>query len=166
MSDFKKDERLRKYFANLQGLKAADALEGLYIEGYTDKQIIDEFIARTIAGNSKDPNKKPETNTFITSVPFTDVKAKAIDWFYEGYLPRGMLITIFAPKGRGKTKIVDFLSACATTGKGWPGGKDTEPTTVLRFNMEDPEEQILRPSLQAHGADLNLVRFVERTATS
>lgn len=143
-------------------MKRLAALPGMTLEEMAD--IGEKLSSMKIISPKKDAHAAFTVK--LASTPFDKIEAKAIDWLFERYLPYGMLVTIFAPKGRGKTKIMDFLSACATTGRGWPGGLETEPTAVLRFNMEDPEEQILRPSLQAAGANLSLVRFMDRTATA
>lgn len=110
---------------------------------------------------------KPRTlSVSLTSASFDTIEAKTIPWLFKGYLPKGMLVTVFAPKGRGKTKFVDYISACVSNGEGWPDGVKTDPGVVLRFNLEDPAEYILRPSLQAAGADLTRIRFMERNATA
>jgi hypothetical protein len=161
-----KEELARLFRVNLASNPAA-AVRSIRVSGMSDSEILDALasIEKVERPRLKKGEKAAATSTEIQSTPFASIEAKAIDWLYEGYLPRGMLITVFAPKGRGKTKIMDFFSACATTGCGWPmKAEPTGPVAVLRFNLEDPEQQVLRPSLQAAGADLSLVRFVDRTA--
>jgi hypothetical protein len=94
------------------------------------------------------------------------IESKPIEWLYRGYLPRGMVATLFAPKGRGKTMVSNYLTARLTSGKDWDDGTKNVlgPQTVLRFNLEDPVQQVLKPELYAAGANLDLVEYVEPEA--
>jgi hypothetical protein len=62
-----------------------------------------------------------------------------------------MTVTVFAPKGRGKTKIMDWFTARATK----------REEIVMRFNLEDPVESVLKPALHAAGADLSKVVWIK-----
>jgi hypothetical protein len=87
----------------------------------------------------------------LESVTLDEVKSEAIDWLEEGYYPRGMVVTKFAPKGRGKTKISDWFTARATN----------RGEIVMRLNLEDPVESVLKPALYAAGADLTKVVWIK-----
>ena len=99
----------------------------------------------------------------LKSQPLTQIRSEAINWLYKGYLPKGMLMTLFAPKGRGKTKICDYFTSILTTGRNWDDGTPNPlgPRRVLRFNLEDPVKQVLKPALHAAGANLDNVEYME-----
>jgi hypothetical protein len=87
----------------------------------------------------------------LESATLDEVESEAIDWIDDGYLPRGMTVTVFAPKGRGKTKVMDWFTARATK----------RDEIVVRFNLEDPVESVLKPALHAAGADLTKVIWIK-----
>ncbi|MGA2358041.1 MAG: AAA family ATPase [Terriglobales bacterium] len=91
----------------------------------------------------------------------SEIKSRLINWLYRRYLPLGMLVTLFAPKGRGKTKVADYLTSVITTGRNWDDGTPNTlgPRRVLRFNLEDPAAEVLKPSLFAAGANLDLIEY-------
>ena len=84
----------------------------------------------------------------------SEIKAEKIAWLLEGLLPKGMLATLFAAKGRGKTKICDWITAEVNK----VGG------VVLRFNLEDPEAQVLKPGIVAADCVDDLTYVIEREA--
>jgi hypothetical protein len=87
----------------------------------------------------------------LESETLDQIESEAIDWIDDGYLPRAMTVTVFAPKGRGKTKIMDWFTARATK----------RGETVMRFNLEDPVESVLKPALYAADADLTKVIWIK-----
>lgn len=99
----------------------------------------------------------------LPSKPISQVKSRPINWLYRGYLPLGMLVTLFAPKGRGKTKVADYFTAVITSGRYWDDGTPNTmgPKRVLRFNLEDPAAEVLKPGLFAVGANLENVEYPE-----
>jgi len=82
------------------------------------------------------------------------VVAKKIDWVIEGRMPKGMLAYMFAPKGRGKTKLCNYFNKLA----------NDQGMRVIRFNMEDSEDTILKPSLHAAGYNVKLTEVVDKVA--
>jgi hypothetical protein len=87
----------------------------------------------------------PRTGTSIElpSTPVEKIKAVCIEWVAgaEGYLPKGMVGTLIAPKGQGKTKVCDwFTNRVVKNG-----------SRVLRMNLEDPRDSVLRPGIFAAG---------------
>jgi hypothetical protein len=83
------------------------------------------------------------TSIELPSTPVEEIKAARIDWVpgAEGYFPKGMVGTLIAPKGQGKTKICDWF-----TNKVVKAG-----ARVLRMNLEDPRDSVLRPGIFAAG---------------
>ena len=90
----------------------------------------------------------------ITSHKASTIKSEVFDWIIKGYLPKGAEVHFFAPKGRGKTKICNHWNKLA----------NDQGIRVVRFNMEDHEGAILKPSLYAAGCNLELTEVVDRSA--
>jgi len=90
----------------------------------------------------------------ILSHSLKGVTAKPIEWIVEGRLPRGMLAYMFAPKGVGKTKLCNHWNKLA----------NDQGFRVIRFNMEDSEDTILKPSLHAASYNVELTEVVDKSA--
>lgn len=76
------------------------------------------------------------------------------DGFENGIIPRGMLTTIAGRPGEGKSMSTAFYAAYVSNLKG-------ERSGVLFSNKEDPVHQVLRPRLEAAGANLANVHFFD-----
>jgi hypothetical protein len=100
---------------------------------------------------------QPTDNAYkvtITSRRASTIKSKTWAWVIPGYLPKGAEVYLFASKGRGKTKVCTHFNKLA----------NDLGMRVIRFNMEDHEETILKPNLYAAGCNLELTEVVDRTA--
>jgi hypothetical protein len=88
------------------------------------------------------------------TVPIGSLEAKAPRWLWDDYLLRGGINLIVGAKGVGKTSLVCWLAARASLGEGTFGGR---PLRVLIDTQEDDPEVVLRPRIEAAGADLALI---------
>lgn len=88
------------------------------------------------------------------------VSARAIEWLWTGWIPKGY-ITIFAGEsGAGKSTVLTDIVARVTTGRAWPGESDASvraPGRVLWLGSEDGIEEMTVPRLLACGANRNNV---------
>ena len=90
----------------------------------------------------------------LVSKTYDSIADEALGWLIEDYLPLASEVYLFAPKGRGKTKVCDYFNVLVNNiGK-----------RVLRFNLEDMPSQILKPGLYAAGGNLKLTEWVEPNA--
>lgn len=110
--------------------------------------------------------KNHSANPGDDPVRASDVEAKAVkylwpaeanlpeghDEYIPGILPEGMLTTIAGRPGEGKSMTTAYLAAYVSNLK-------EERNGVLFSNMEDAVAQVLRPRLEAAGADLKNVHF-------
>jgi RecA-family ATPase len=87
-------------------------------------------------------------------VPIASLEPKAPRWLWEDYLLRGGINLIVGPKGIGKTSLVCWLAAQASLGEEGFGGK---PLRVFIDSQEDDPEVVLRPRIEAAGADLSMI---------
>ncbi len=101
--------------------------------------------------------KKPSVGDYSVQIlthTLKDVKAVQTTWLVEGRLAKGILTYMFAPKGRGKTKLYNY----------WNKLVNDQGLRVIRFNMEDSEDKILKPCLQAAGYNVELTEIADKAA--
>jgi hypothetical protein len=84
------------------------------------------------------------------TVRASDVHPISIDWLWEDYVPRGMTSIFGGFPGVGKSTILYDLAARTSC----------EGKVVLIVTAEDHIAAVVRPRLEAAGADLELVRIV------
>ncbi|WP_435931854.1 AAA family ATPase [Moraxella bovoculi] len=92
----------------------------------------------------------------------SDVTAKPISWIWEGWLPLGKLTVFAGAAGSGKTTIAMDLIRAVTTGGKLPDNKQCKVKgECLIYSTEDDIADTLTPRLQATGADLTKVHFID-----
>lgn len=96
----------------------------------------------------------PAYRVKILSHRASTIKSETWEWVVTGYLPKGAEVHLFAGKGRGKTKVCNYFNKLA----------NDQGMRVIRFNMEDHEASILKPTLYAAGCNLELTEVVDRAA--
>jgi hypothetical protein len=87
-------------------------------------------------------------------VPIASLEPKAPCWLWHDYLLRGGINLIVGAKGVGKTSLVCWLAARASMGGEGFGGR---PLRAFIDSQEDDPEVVLRPRIEAAGADLALI---------
>jgi putative DNA primase/helicase len=92
------------------------------------------------------------------------VAPKRIEWFWPGRVPKGKITVECGNPGVGKGLISCDLVATATTGRDFADAKnDNGPMEAAMLFCEDGEADTVRPRLEAAGADLDKVHFIEST---
>ncbi len=91
-----------------------------------------------------------------------DISMRAIEWLWEGWIPKGYITIWAGESGAGKSTVLADVAARVSTGSPWPGEepeKHRQPSPVLWLGSEDGMEELTGPRLVACGADLN--NFIE-----
>jgi hypothetical protein len=90
------------------------------------------------------------------------VAARPVEWLWPGWLARGVLAVLDGDPGLGKSSVALDLVARVTTGAPLPGVPEATggPRRALVVALEDSLEHVVRPRLEAAGADLAKVGFV------
>lgn len=86
------------------------------------------------------------------------VEPEAVEWLWEGYVPLGTLTVLDGDPGLGKSTLVLDLASRLSRGDAMPDGSDgpSAAGTVL-LSAEDDLARVIRPRLDAAGADLDRV---------
>jgi hypothetical protein len=98
-----------------------------------------------------------------------EVQEQPIQWLWEPYIPRSMLVMLDGDPGLGKTLML--LQVAANLSKGLSfldqAGKPTlaadvdGPQTTLILSAEDSLPHIMVPRLKRAGADLTCIKFLQ-----
>jgi hypothetical protein len=90
------------------------------------------------------------------------ITRQTIDWLWPGWVARGVLTLIDGDPGMGKSTLAVDLAARVSRGRGGPGAPDTgKPQGVLLLSAEDDPGRVIRPRLDAAGADNDRVFVLE-----
>jgi hypothetical protein len=98
--------------------------------------------------------------------PFSEIDREEVDWLMTDRVPFGML-TVFAgdPK-TGKSLATIAMAAALSQGRSQPLTPPGIARDVVLMNAEDSPGRVVRPRLEAAGADLARVHFIEAARCS
>lgn len=83
------------------------------------------------------------------------VEAKAVEWWWPGYLPKGKVVIIEGDPSLGKSQLTIDIAARLSRGAPFPGDRTQHgPTHVVMVTFEDGIEDTMVPRLVAAGARL------------
>ncbi|WP_052062081.1 AAA family ATPase [Rhodococcoides fascians] len=90
----------------------------------------------------------------------SEVKTRRVQWIMPDWIPAGSLTLLAGREGLGKSTIA--ASICAAITRGMTEGElQGTPRNVLYIHTEDAREFTVAPRLQAAGADMDRVLFVD-----
>ena len=90
-----------------------------------------------------------------------DVEPEAVKWVWPDRFARGHLTLMSGAPGTAKTQISCDLTARITTSAAWPDSGVAPLGSVVMLSAEDPVKDVIRPRLEAAGADLQRVKVIE-----
>jgi hypothetical protein len=101
----------------------------------------------------------------LTTRTVNRFERKEIDWMWCPFIPLGMITVLFGDGEVGKSSITLDIAARITQGTAWPrfgdDPKELAPRgSVLILCKEDDIARVVRPRLEAAGADLKRVHIV------
>jgi hypothetical protein len=88
------------------------------------------------------------------------VEKRKAEFLIHPYLPDGALTILDGDPGMGKSLVTTHLGAVITTGGRFANRDKVRKGRVLFMAPEDEADRILRPRLEAHGADVRKIRFM------
>ena len=91
-----------------------------------------------------------------------EVKERSIEWLWPSFLPTGMFTLYSGEQGTSKSILAASLTAIVTKGSRWPDQSPNTvgPASVLFLDGENDVDTVMRPRLEAAGADLRLVQVM------
>ncbi len=95
----------------------------------------------------------------ITLTRASEIEPQVVRWAWQERMPLGALTIIAGQPGLGKSTLTVYLGAAVSTGR-LPGSLNGHPADVLYVTLEDHLASVVRPRLQAAGADLDRVHLV------
>lgn len=99
----------------------------------------------------------------IVDTPFSAIEPKPMEYLWYPWFPLRVLGLFGADKAIGKSSVMLDCIARATTGSPWPDGTENTwgPTDCVVVCEEDDPERVIRPRLDAAGADTSRVHLLE-----
>ncbi|MBA2224692.1 AAA family ATPase [thermophilic bacterium 2918] len=92
----------------------------------------------------------------------SEIKTAAVEWLWSDHIPVGSLTVLEGDPGHGKSTVTYDIAACVSAGLSIPfRDSAVEPAGVVIVQGEDDTESKVVPSLQAVGADLDRIAFIE-----
>ena len=97
-----------------------------------------------------------------------DVESESVDWFWDNKIPANTFSIISGDPGATKSYLTAYMAAMVTTGQAWPDCPDiaVDKGSVVFFSEEDHPSAIIKPRLEAHGADMDKVFVLESVHVS
>ncbi|WP_082701599.1 AAA family ATPase [Novosphingobium sp. FSW06-99] len=89
-----------------------------------------------------------------------EVEAREPEFLVDPFIPRGALTMLDGHPGQGKSMITTHLAAAVTSGKLFAKRYEVPKGRVLFMAPEDDADRVLRPRLEAQGANLAKIRFM------
>lgn len=96
-------------------------------------------------------------------LPASSFETRTARYLIEPYIPRGMLSIIGGVSGTGKTSLALSLAAAVSSGRALPfeaAGTPHKPEKVLYLTVENDPHIVLRPRVEAMGADIDRLFFL------
>lgn len=89
----------------------------------------------------------------ICLIPLELIQPVALEWLWEGRIPKGKLSVVAGDPGLGKSYLTLYMAAVLSRGGEWPDGSRAARENVLIVSAEDDPADTIRPRLDKLGAD-------------
>ena len=95
-----------------------------------------------------------------TFQPLSRFESREVEWFWEPYVPRGMITIMEGDPGEGKSFLAMQLAALVSVGGELPDGSRAEHGKVLYISAEDDPSYTIRPRVDAMGGNAGKIRVL------
>ena len=107
----------------------------------------------------------------LSWIDFNQIQQKEISWLVPGYIPRKAITVLGGDGGVGKTSIECAIAAAISAGRQTflTAGvipeeiEEIRPGKVVLLNAEDPYGEVLKPLLEAYGANQDNILSIDET---
>ena len=111
------------------------------------------------------PRKKENTRKrgrFPVYRKMSEIEPQPINWLWKDYIAKGTFTLITGEPELGKSQITLSMASIVTTGGNWPvSGEKCEEGNVIILSDEDNLEKTIRPRLEANGANLEKIHYLD-----
>lgn len=104
--------------------------------------------------------QKARPRRVLHATSYEVIEAEVMRWLWRDRIPLGTVAVFAGRGGEGKSTYALHLAAQLTRGT-LAGDLAGEPSPVLIVNLEDDKARVMRPRLEAAGADLTRVHHLE-----
>ena len=144
------------------------------VEGYSNSELASNSVEeiKSVPEESV-PNGKSEANlrnkkntrkrgSFPVYRKMSEIEPQPINWLWEDYIAKGTFTLITGEPDLGKSQITLSMTAIVTTGGNWPLRREKcEEGNVIILSDEDNLEKTIRPRLEANGANLEKIHYLD-----
>jgi AAA domain-containing protein/DnaB helicase-like protein len=121
-------------------------------------QIVEEFEQKICAVKSITNGSAANA---LRVIAVGNVEARPIKWVWPGRLAAGHLTLVVGAPGDGKSQISCDITARITMRNAWPDGGQAPLGSVVMLSAEDTIADVIRPRLEAAGADLHKAHVID-----
>jgi phage/plasmid primase-like uncharacterized protein/energy-coupling factor transporter ATP-binding protein EcfA2 len=107
----------------------------------------------------------PAQSDRATLLRASGIKSERIDWLWHGWLARGKLHLLVGAPSAGKSTLAIAMAGIVSSGGRFPAGSRAKQGSVMIWSSEDGVADTIRPRLEAAGADLDRVYFIDGVDT-
>lgn len=134
------------------------------------KDILDEAMERTGIAPAKEPNNGRASEhhdenfrPHVVSRRMSDVEPVSVSWLWPDRIPYGKMTLLAGDPGLGKSFVTLDIAARLSSGTPWPdrGDESVEPENTVILSAEDDAADTIRPRLDAAGADVSRIHYVD-----
>lgn len=108
-----------------------------------------------------EPDEAPAQTVDDRWTTVRQVRRQQLQWLLAHRIPQGEITIVEGDKETGKSTLLCALAAHVTGGRRLLGRKKIRPAHVVLLAGEDPYDSVVRPRLEAAGADIDLVHVPE-----
>lgn len=90
-----------------------------------------------------------------------NVAPQQVSWLWPGRVPLGRLTLLVGRPGEGKSFLTAYMAAQVSLGANWPDGTPCPCGSAILMSAEDDPGDTLRPRLDALGADVQKIHYLE-----
>lgn len=106
--------------------------------------------------------KQPPAPAPLHYILASDIEAKPLHFLWHPYIPAGVVTALEGDGGVGKSWLTCAIATAISRGEPLPGQKRAAPAQrVLMASAEDDPNYVLRPRLEAMGADLRHIAIID-----
>lgn len=91
----------------------------------------------------------------------SEVPEQRVRWWWAHRLPWGTVSLLAGDGGMGKSTLAQELGARMTRGESPPGSSASQPRGVVLLTAEESLSMVIRPRMEAMGADLDRVVLID-----